>query len=80
MKQPQALIVEDEAIIAMMLQMFLEELVAAVQETASNVQDALRSASEGHFELGLPRRQFEWTESKMRFLGCWPNEKSLLPS
>ncbi len=53
MTQPQALIVEDEAIIAMMLQMFLEELGCAVQETASNVQDALRAASEGNFDFAF---------------------------
>ncbi len=53
MTQPQALIVEDEAIIAMMLQMFLEELGCVVQDTASNVQDALRAASEGHFECAF---------------------------
>ncbi len=53
MRLPRALVVEDEALIAMMLQMFLEELGYTVEEMASNIQDAVRAASEGNFEVAF---------------------------
>lgn len=53
MKAPRVLIVEDEAVIAMALEMFLEELGAQVVATAGNVQDALQKATSEDFDLAF---------------------------
>ncbi|MBM3562550.1 MAG: response regulator [Alphaproteobacteria bacterium] len=50
---PRVLIVEDEAVIAMALEMFLEELGAQVVATAGNVQDALQKATSEDFDLAF---------------------------
>ena len=48
-----ALIVEDEALIAMMLESFLEDLGCEVTATASNIQDAINAASIGQFDIAF---------------------------
>jgi CheY-like chemotaxis protein len=53
MSAPRILIVEDEAVIAMALEMFLEELGAQVVATAGNVQDALQKATSEDFDLAF---------------------------
>lgn len=53
MNAPRVLIVEDEAVIAMALEMFLEELGAHVIATAGNVQDALQKATSEDFDLAF---------------------------
>ncbi len=53
MTAPRVLIVEDEAVIAMALEMFLEELGAQVVATAGNVQDALQKATCEDFDLAF---------------------------
>jgi CheY-like chemotaxis protein len=53
MNTPRVLIVEDEAVIAMALEMFLEELGAQVVATAGNVQDALQKATSEDFDLAF---------------------------
>lgn len=53
MNAPRVLIVEDEAVIAMALEMFLEELGAKVVATAGNVQDALQKATGEDFDLAF---------------------------
>lgn len=53
MNAPRVLIVEDEAVIAMALEMFLEELGAQVVATAGNVQDALQKATNEDFDLAF---------------------------
>ncbi|MGJ0396841.1 MAG: response regulator [Methylocystis sp.] len=53
MSAPRVLIVEDEAVIAMALEMFLEELGAQVVATAGNVQDALQKATSEDFDLAF---------------------------
>jgi CheY-like chemotaxis protein len=45
--------VEDEAVIAMALEMFLEELGAQVVAIAGNVQDALQQATSADFDLAF---------------------------
>jgi len=47
------LIVEDEAVIAMALEMFLEELGAQVVATAGNVQEALQKATSEDFDIAF---------------------------
>jgi len=53
MSTPRVLIVEDEAVIAMALEMFLEELGAQVVATAGNVQDALQKATSEDFVIAF---------------------------
>ncbi|MGJ0505011.1 MAG: response regulator [Methylocystis sp.] len=53
MSEPRILIVEDEAVIAMALEMFLEELGARVVATAGNIQDALNKATTEEFDLAF---------------------------
>lgn len=53
MSEPRVLIVEDEAVIAMALEMFLEELGARVVATAGNIQDALNKATTEEFDLAF---------------------------
>jgi CheY-like chemotaxis protein len=53
MNAPRVLIVEDEAVIAMALEMFLEELGAQVVAVAGNVQDALQKATCEDFDLAF---------------------------
>ncbi|WP_442755571.1 response regulator [Methylocystis sp. JAN1] len=53
MSGPRALIVEDEAVIAMALEMFLEELGCRVVGVAGNVQEALEMATTGDFDLAF---------------------------
>ena len=50
---PRALIVEDEAVIAMALELFLEELDCAVFAVAGNVQQALELATKGDFDFAF---------------------------
>ena len=47
------LIVEDEPLIAMMLEDFLESLGHSVQATCDSVQDALCEADKGGFDLAI---------------------------
>lgn len=47
------LIVEDEAVIAMMLEMILEELDCEIVQIAGNVQDALTAAQDAHFDYAF---------------------------
>ena len=47
------LIVEDEPLIAMMLEDFLESLGYSVHGTADNVADALRQVEQGGFDLAI---------------------------
>lgn len=53
MSELRVLIVEDEAVIAMALEMFLEELGARVVATAGNIQDALNKATTEEFDLAF---------------------------
>jgi CheY-like chemotaxis protein len=53
MNTPRVLIVEDEAVIAMALEMFLEELGAQVVATAGNVQEALQKATSEDFDIAF---------------------------
>lgn len=53
MTKPRALIVEDEAVIAMALELFLEELGCDVAGVAGNVQQALELATTGDFDLAF---------------------------
>lgn len=53
MTEPRVLIVEDEAVIAMALEMFLEELGAKVVGVAGNIQDALQKATSEDFDLAF---------------------------
>ncbi|MGD9541817.1 MAG: response regulator, partial [Methylocystis sp.] len=53
MNAPRVLIVEDDAVIAMALEMFLEELGAQVVAVAGNVQDALQKATCEDFDLAF---------------------------
>lgn len=53
MSETRILIVEDEAVIAMALEMFLEELGCKVVATAGNVQQALKLASDEEFDLAF---------------------------
>jgi len=53
MSKPRVLIVEDEAVIAMALEMFLEELGAHVVAVAGNIQDALQKATSEDFDLAF---------------------------
>ncbi len=53
MSGPRILIVEDEAVIAMALEMFLEELGAQVVATAGNIQDALHKATSEDFDIAF---------------------------
>ncbi|WP_292527842.1 response regulator [Methylocystis sp.] len=53
MNAPRVLIVEDEAVIAMALEMFLEELGAQIIDVAGNVQDALQKATSADFDLAF---------------------------
>ena len=53
MNAPRVLIVEDEAVIAMALEMFLEELGAHVVATAGNVQEALQKATSEDFDIAF---------------------------
>ncbi|RNJ48609.1 response regulator [Methylocystis hirsuta] len=53
MNTPRVLIVEDEAVIAMALEMFLEELGAHVVATAGNVQEALQKATSEDFDIAF---------------------------
>ncbi|QGM96946.1 response regulator [Methylocystis parvus] len=50
---PRVLIVEDEAVIAMALELFLEELACEVVGVAGNVQQALELAATGDFDLAF---------------------------
>lgn len=53
MRSRRALIVEDEFLIAMMLQMFLEELGYFVEDVVSNLQDAVSTASVRNFDVAF---------------------------
>jgi CheY-like chemotaxis protein len=54
MAEPRSiLIVEDEPLIAMMLEDFLESLGYSVHATADNVPDALQHVEQGGFDLAI---------------------------
>ncbi len=54
MPKPQSiLIVEDEPLIAMMLEDFLESLGHSIQATCDSVSDALSAADKGGFDLAI---------------------------
>lgn len=53
MSKLRVLIVEDEAVIAMALEMFLEELGAEVVAVAGNIQDALQKATSEEFDIAF---------------------------
>ena len=53
LKSRSILIVEDEPLIAMMLEDFLESLGHSVQATCDTVRDALSEADKGGFDLAI---------------------------
>jgi CheY-like chemotaxis protein len=53
MTGPRVLIVEDEAVIAMALELLLEELGCSIVGIAGNVQQALEMATKGDFDLAF---------------------------
>ena len=53
MGQRSILVVEDEPLIAMMLEDFLESLGHSVSATCESVQDAMNEAAKGGFDLAI---------------------------
>jgi len=62
---PKVLIVEDEPLIAMMLEDFLEDLGFSSAGSIDNVADGVARASEGGFDLAI-------LDVNLRGEPCWP--------
>jgi CheY-like chemotaxis protein len=52
-QQPLVLVVEDEALVAMLIEDMLEDLGCKVSETADRLEPALRAAAEGTFDFAM---------------------------